>query len=346
MTDYCSAGVDTHKAAQFIRQIAPMIRRTKRVGADAEVGGFGGLFDLKACGYGDPVLVAATDGVGTKLRLATEAGKHDTVGIDLVAMCANDLIVQGAEPLFFLDYLAQGSLPSAEVFHDIFAGIVEGCMRAGCALIGGETAEMPGMYSKGDYDLAGFSLGAVERDALVSAANVQEGDILLGLPSSGFHSNGFSLIRKIVQGRDLHAPAPFDPNQSLASALLTPTRIYVKDLLPLCRNIRGMWHITGGGFYENLERGLDPSLCSSIDRPWHIPACFTWLAETGDISAQEMLSTFNCGIGMVLAVKSDEPEYAETIRASLDAVELGKIIPNTHDRQVLISEDCLRALKA
>lgn len=341
MTDYRSAGVDTEKSASYIRDIAPMIRQTKRLGADAEVGGFGGLFDLQACGYKDPMLVAATDGVGTKLRLAIDSGKHDTIGIDLVAMCVNDLIVQGAEPLFFLDYLAQGRLPSQEVFCDIVAGIVEGCKQAGCALIGGETAEMPGMYQDGDYDLAGFAVGAVERCAVIDASNVQAGDLLLGLSSSGFHSNGYSLIRKIIKDYALDTPAPFDDSQSLASALLAPTRIYVQQILPLITHIQGMWHITGGGFYENLERGLNEDLAVMIDKPWPIPPCFGWLQSVGDIPKREMFATFNCGIGMVVAVR---PEKSDELCAKLGATMIGYIDKKIDDQRVIVSNQCMEAL--
>ncbi|WP_455477600.1 phosphoribosylformylglycinamidine cyclo-ligase [Bartonella sp. B41] len=304
---YANAGVNIDTGNAMVEKIKPYIRLTKRAGADAEIGGFGGLFDLKSAGFIDPVLVAANDGVGTKLKIAIETGIHDTVGIDLVAMCVNDLLVQGAEPLFFLDYFATGKL-NLEQGTAIISGIAAGCQQAGAALIGGETAEMPDMYSKGDYDLAGFAVGAVERNALLPAKNLIEGDIILGINSSGIHSNGFSLIRKIIQQRGFkwEDPAPFNPDTSLGLAFLTPTRIYVKSLLPIIRNcegIKALAHITGGGFLENIPRVLPLSLCAEINLSTiNVPKIFSWIAGQGKIEKKEMLRTFNCGIGMVIMV--------------------------------------------
>jgi phosphoribosylformylglycinamidine cyclo-ligase len=317
---YADAGVDIDAGNAMVDQIKPLVRATRRPGADAEIGGFGGLFDLKAAGFKDPILVAANDGVGTKVKIAIESGIHNTVGIDLVAMCVNDLIVQGAEPLFFLDYYATGKLVPA-VGVEIVRGIAEGCKLAGCALIGGETAEMPGMYAGNDYDLAGFSVGAVER-GLVLPQGIEAGQAIIGLHSSGVHSNGYSLVRKIVAQTGLAwtAPAPFAAGQTLAEALLTPTRIYVKTVLDLIRNtggIHGLVHITGGGFIDNIPRVLPENVGVSLDLS-KIPTSpvFRWLAQHGGISEYEMLRTFNCGIGMVLLVNSDK---ASDIMASLAA---------------------------
>ncbi|MCZ2204405.1 phosphoribosylformylglycinamidine cyclo-ligase [Bartonella sp. A05] len=310
---YAESGVDIDMGNVMVEKIKPYIRSTKRVGADTEIGGFGGLFDLKATGFIDPILVAANDGVGTKLKIAIEVGIHNTIGIDLVAMCVNDLIVQGAEPLFFLDYFATGKL-DAEQGATIVSGIATGCQQAGAALIGGETAEMPGMYAEGDYDLAGFAVGAAERSALLPSRDIMEGDIILGLSSSGVHSNGFSLIRQIVKQSKLkwHHPAPFNPQISLGEALLTPTRIYVKSLLPIIRNCKGikaLAHITGGGFSENIPRVLPSSLCAEINlSAINIPSVFSWAAKQGRIEETEMLRTFNCGIGMVIIVAKDSVE--------------------------------------
>jgi phosphoribosylformylglycinamidine cyclo-ligase len=306
---YADAGVDIDAGNSFVERIKPAVRSTQRKGADGEIGGFGGLFDLKACGFVDPVLVAANDGVGTKLKIAIDTGLHDTIGIDLVAMCVNDLIVQGAEPLFFLDYYATGKL-DVDTGVAIVAGIAEGCRQAGAALIGGETAEMPGLYREGDYDLAGFAVGAVERNAILPKKTIQPGDVLLGLPSSGLHSNGFSLVRKVVElsGLDYAAPAPFDQSISLGAALIEPTRIYVKPLLQLLRSehgaaIKGMAHITGGGFIDNIPRVLPDGTEARLDlSALQVPPVFGWLMRTGGIDGMEMLRTFNCGIGMVLVV--------------------------------------------
>ena len=283
----------------------------------AGLGGFGALFDLKAAGFSDPVLVAATDGVGTKLMIAVAAGRHDTIGIDLVAMCVNDLVVQGAEPLFFLDYFATGRLDPAAA-RDVVAGIAEGCRQAGCALIGGETAEMPGLYEAGDYDLGGFAVGAVERGQALTGAEVRPGDLVLGLASDGLHSNGFSLVRKVVeaQGLDYGAPAPFAAERSLGEALLDPTRIYVRACLAAHKagGLRALAHITGGGLVENLPRVLPEGLGARLTADWPRPAVFGWLAEAGRIAEDEMFRTFNCGIGMAVVAA---PEAAETLEGVL-----------------------------
>lgn len=318
---YSDAGVDIDAGNLMVEKIKPAVRSTRRPGADGEIGGFGGLFDLKAAGFKDPVLVAANDGVGTKLKIAIDADFHDTVGIDLVAMCVNDLVVQGAEPLFFLDYFATGKL-DPDQGAAIVKGIAEGCLMAGCALIGGETAEMPGMYSKGDYDLAGFAVGAAERGRLLPSEEVSEGDVILGLSSSGVHSNGFSLVRKIVEisGLSYDAPAPFAPEKKLGEALLTPTRIYVKPLLKAIREtgaIKALAHITGGGFPENIPRVLPKHLAAEIDlTAVKAPAVFSWLAKTGGVAPNEMLRTFNCGVGMIAVVS---PDKADEVAAVLEA---------------------------
>lgn len=307
---YSDAGVDIDAGNLMVEKIKPHVRSTRRPGADGEIGGFGGLFDLKAAGFTDPVLVAANDGVGTKLKIAIDANKHDTVGIDLVAMCVNDLVVQGAEPLFFLDYFATGKL-DPDQGAAIVAGIASGCREAGCALIGGETAEMPGMYSGGDYDLAGFAVGAAERGQLLPAGDISEGDVILGLASSGVHSNGYSLVRKIValSGLAWDAPAPFGQG-TLADLLMTPTRIYVKPLLKAIREtgaIKALAHITGGGFPENIPRVLPKHLAAEIDLDAiKAPKVFSWLAQTGGVAANEMLRTFNCGVGMIVVVPADK----------------------------------------
>ncbi len=308
---YAQAGVDIDAGNALVEKIKPMVRSTRRPGADGEIGGFGGLFDLKAAGFTDPVLVAANDGVGTKLKVAIEAGLHDTVGIDLVAMCVNDLVVQGAEPLFFLDYFATGKL-DPDQGAAIVSGIAEGCRQSGCALIGGETAEMPGMYRDGDYDLAGFAVGAAERGQLLPTDDIVEGDVILGLASSGVHSNGYSLVRRIVElsGLDWSAKAPFDESRTLGEALLEPTRIYVKPLLNAIRSthgIKALAHITGGGFPENIPRVLPKEFAAELDLDAiDVPPVFSWLAKTGGVSAVEMKRTFNCGVGMILVVASGQ----------------------------------------
>ena len=312
--NYKDAGVDIDAGEALVDAIKPLAKSTTRNGVASGLGGFGAMFDLKAAGFNDPILVAGTDGVGTKLKVAIEAGIHDTVGIDLVAMCVNDLIVQGAEPLFFLDYFATAKL-DVEAGTALVSGIAEGCRQAGCALIGGETAEMPGMYAKGDYDLAGFSVGAVERDAILTGDGVREGDVILGLASSGLHSNGFSLVRKVVEhsGLGYGEDAPFAPGTTLATALLEPTRIYVKSCLAAIASggVRALAHITGGGLLENIPRVLPEGLGAEIDASaWQLPGVFSWLAKEGGIVPHEMARTFNCGIGMAVIVA---PESAETL---------------------------------
>lgn len=330
---YADAGVDIDAGNALVEAIKPVVKATARRGSDTEIGGFGGLFDLKAAGFDDPILVAANDGVGTKLKIAIDANKHDTVGIDLVAMCVNDLVVQGAEPLLFLDYFATGQL-RVDQGVDIITGIAEGCKQAGCALIGGETAEMPGMYSDGDYDLAGFAVGAAERGSLLPSQDIVSGDVLLGLASSGVHSNGFSLVRKImdVAGVGFDDPAPFSADQKLADVLLEPTKIYVKPLLAAIRQtgaIKAMAHITGGGFTENIPRVLPDGLAASIDlgslKP---PPIFGWLSTAGGVAPTEMLRTFNCGIGMVVVVSADDAdEVAKVLSQQGESVTtLGTII--------------------
>jgi phosphoribosylformylglycinamidine cyclo-ligase len=321
---YAESGVDIDAGAALVEAIKPLAKATRRPGADAALGGFGALFDLKAAGFADPLLVTTTDGVGTKLRVAIESGWHDTVGIDLVAMCVNDLLAQGAEPLLFLDYYATGKL-ELEVARRVVAGIAQGCSLAGCALVGGETAEMPGMYEAGDYDLAGFSLGAVERGAVLPRLERQAaGDLMIGLASSGPHSNGYSLIRRIVERSGLawDADAPFAPGQRLAEALMAPTRIYVKSVLPLIRAglIEGLAHITGGGLIENPPRAIAMGLEPRFDwDAWPLPAVFGWLQQVGGVSDHELRRTFNCGVGLVLIVKPDKA--AEALAALLDAGE-------------------------
>ena len=309
---YADAGVSISAGNALVKAIGPLARSTARPGANAELGGFGGFFDLKAAGYRDPLLVAANDGVGTKLKLAIELGRHDGVGIDLVAMCANDLIVQGAEPLFFLDYFATGKLDPA-VAEAVVAGIADGCRQAGCALIGGETAEMPGMYAPGDYDLAGFCVGAVERAEALTGNRVAPGDVILGLASSGVHSNGLSLVRRIIEQNEwkLDRPARFDADRLLGDILLEPTRIYVRSLLPEVRagRIAGLAHITGGGLLENVPRILPKDCHATIDADsWEMPQVFAFLQAGGAIEPGEMVRIFNCGIGMVAIV--DEGDVA------------------------------------
>jgi phosphoribosylformylglycinamidine cyclo-ligase len=307
---YAKAGVSIAAGNALVKAIAPLAKATARPGADASLGGFGGFFDLKAAGYRDPLLVAANDGVGTKLKLAIDFDRHDGVGIDLVAMCANDLIVQGAEPLFFLDYFATGRLDGG-VAERVIGSIAEGCRQAGCALIGGETAEMPGMYAEGDYDLAGFCVGAVERDEALTGATVAAGDVILGIASSGVHSNGFSLVRRLAADRGwrLERPALFDPEILLIEALLAPTRIYVKALLPAVRagRIQAMAHITGGGLLENIPRVLPEGLHARIDADsWPQPRLMAFLQAQGNIEPEEMARTFNCGVGMAVIVSEEK----------------------------------------
>jgi len=329
---YRDAGVDIAAGNALVKAIAPLAATTRRPGAEPQLGGFGGAFDLSAAGFDDPMLVAATDGVGTKLNLAFATGRHQTIGIDLVAMCVNDIVAQGADPLIFLDYFATGAL-EPDIATEVIAGIAEGCKLAGCALIGGETAEMPGMYRAGHYDLAGFAVGAVERGNLLPRDDVGPGDVLLGLGSSGAHSNGFSLIRRIIEnsGLTLEDEAPFDAGSSLGEALLAPTKIYVRPLLQAIKKtgaIKGLAHITGGGITENLPRAL-PDHCKALVDYTALPRCdvFGWLAKTGNVALDDMVLTFNCGIGMVAIV---EAKMADRVSALLVAggeriVHLGEI---------------------
>ena len=330
---YAQAGVDIDAGNRMVELIKPLVRATARAGADAEIGGFGGLFDLKRAGLRDPVLVAATDGVGTKVKIAIETGRHDTIGIDLVAMSVNDLVVQGAEPLFFLDYYACGKL-EPEIGAAVVAGISIGCREAGCALIGGETAEMPGLYLGDDYDLAGFAVGAAERGALLPRPDIAAGDVIIGLASSGVHSNGFSLVRKVVAKSGLlwSAPAPFDTSSSLGEAILTPTRIYVKSCLTAIRAtkaVKGLAHITGGGFPDNIPRVLPAGLGARIDLG-KVPVLpvFKWLASEGNIAQSEMLRTFNCVIGMIVIVApKDANAVAQAFTdAGEQAVSIGDVV--------------------
>jgi len=320
---YAQAGVSIAAGNALVKAIAPLARATARPGADAELGGFGGFFDLRAAGYTDPLLVAANDGVGTKVKLAIDHDRHDAIGIDLVAMCVNDLIVQGAEPLFFLDYFATGKLENG-IAERVVAGIADGCRIAGCALIGGETAEMPGMYAPGDYDLAGFCVGAVERGQQLTGDKVANGDVLLGLASSGVHSNGYSLVRRLAadKGWKLNRPALFDSDVLLIDALIEPTRIYVKSLLPLVRTgkIHALAHITGGGLLENIPRVLPEGLRAHVDADaWEQPRLMAFLQAQGHIEPEEMARTFNCGIGMVLAVAAGD--VADVTAALVEAGE-------------------------
>ncbi|WP_274629383.1 phosphoribosylformylglycinamidine cyclo-ligase [Arvimicrobium flavum] len=331
---YAAAGVDIDAGNRLVDKIKPLVRATRRPGADGEIGGFGGLFDLKAAGFTDPILVAANDGVGTKLVIAIESGRHDTIGIDLVAMCVNDLVVQGAEPLLFLDYFATGKL-DPDQGAAIVGGIAEGCRQAGCALIGGETAEMPGLYRDGDYDLAGFAVGAAERGQLLPTDDIVEGDVLLGLASSGLHSNGFSLVRKIVEvsGLGWQDKAPFAPDMTLAETLLEPTRIYVKSVLKAIRNthgIKALAHITGGGFPENIPRVLPKDFAAELDLgSIDVPPVFSWLAATGGVAPEEMMRTFNCGIGMMIVVAGGQAAQVAAVlqEAGETVTPIGRIVP-------------------
>jgi phosphoribosylformylglycinamidine cyclo-ligase len=330
---YRDAGVDIDAGDALVEAIKPLAKATARAGTAAGLGGFGALFDLKEAGYRDPLLVATTDGVGTKLKVAIEAGRHDTVGIDLVAMCVNDLVVQGAEPLFFLDYYATGRL-EVEAGRQVIAGIAKACGEVGCALIGGETAEMPGMYAAGDYDLAGFAVGAVERDQVLTGTSVAEGDVVLGLASSGVHSNGFSLVRKIVadEGLAYADAAPFAPDRSLGEALLTPTRLYVRSCLAAFRSggVKALAHITGGGLVENIPRVIPETLAARLDAgAWTLPPVFRWLERAGRIAPAELARTFNCGIGMVAVVaESDAARIAAVLAEHGETVaRIGRIVP-------------------
>jgi phosphoribosylformylglycinamidine cyclo-ligase len=330
---YASSGVDIDAGNRMVDLIKPLVRATRRAGADAEIGGFGGLFDLKRAGFSDPVLVAATDGVGTKVKIAIETGRHDTIGIDLVAMSVNDLVVQGAEPLFFLDYFACSKL-DPETGAAIVAGIARGCKESGCALIGGETAEMPGIYRDGDYDLAGFAVGAVERGGILPRSDIAAGDVLLGLASSGVHSNGFSLVRKVAEHAGLawSAPAPFDRSRTLGEAVLTPTRLYVKSCLAAIREtkaVKALAHITGGGFPDNIPRVLPDGLGVTLDlvRVPVLPV-FRWLAAAGNVAEADMLRTFNCGVGMVIVTAGRDADAVAAVlaREGETVVRLGEIV--------------------
>jgi phosphoribosylformylglycinamidine cyclo-ligase len=331
---YAGSGVDIDAGNRMVEMIKPLVRATARPGADAEIGGFGGLFDLKRLGMTDPLLVAATDGVGTKVKIAIETGRHTTIGIDLVAMSVNDLVVQGAEPLFFLDYFACSRL-DPEIGAQVVAGIAEGCRQSGCALIGGETAEMPGIYQSGDYDLAGFAVGAVERDGVLPRKDIEAGDVMLGLASSGVHSNGFSLVRKIAEhaGLNWSDKAPFDTGKTLGEAVLTPTRLYVKSCLAAIREtgaVKALAHITGGGFPDNIPRALPKHLGVRIDLA-RVPVLpvFRWLARAGNVATPEMLRTFNCGIGMVVVVAPDKAAQVRAVfeRNGEKVVDLGEVVP-------------------
>ncbi|MBA4800242.1 MULTISPECIES: phosphoribosylformylglycinamidine cyclo-ligase [Euryhalocaulis] len=321
---YKDSGVDIDAGDKLVDLIKPLAKATRRPGAEGDLGGFGGAFDLKAAGYQDPVLISGTDGVGTKLKVAIDSGRFDGLGADLVAMCVNDVLVQGAEPLFFLDYFATGELDPTHA-AEVIAGIASGCRDAGCALIGGETAEMPGIYGKGEFDLAGFVVGAVERHAILPREkDMAAGDVLIGIASSGAHSNGYSLIRRVVEreGLAVSDPAPFTQGSTLGDALLAPTRIYVRSVLPLLKagKVKGAAHITGGGLTENLPRMLPKSLNAEIDYDaWPRPALFSWLQEAGGIEEAEMRRTFNLGVGMVLCVAAEDAD--STIQALEDADE-------------------------
>jgi phosphoribosylformylglycinamidine cyclo-ligase len=344
---YAASGVDINVGNRIVDRIRPLARATRRTGTGAELGGFGGLFDLKAAGFVDPILVAANDGVGTKVKIAIESGLHTTIGIDLVAMCVNDIVVQGAEPLFFLDYFASGKLDE-DVASAVVQGIADGCAQSGCALIGGETAEMPGLYAPGDFDLAGFAVGAAERGTLLPRPGLKSGDLVFGLPSSGVHSNGFSLVRRVVarSGLGWDAPAPFDSQHSLATALLRPTRLYVRPLLEALKQTRGIHalaHITGGGYPDNLPRVLDNGLAVLLNLSAFSPQpVFSWLASAGNLDETEMLRTFNCGFGMAAFVSADDEEDAREALtgAGLSPILIGKLIPA--DGQRLVTQGRLK----
>ncbi|NJO55879.1 MAG: phosphoribosylformylglycinamidine cyclo-ligase [Rhodospirillales bacterium] len=334
---YKKAGVDIDAGEALVEAIKPLARSTVRPGVVSGLGGFGAIFDLKAAGYRDPMLVATTDGVGTKVKLAAAMGDYAGIGIDLVAMCVNDLVVTSAEPLFFLDYYATGRL-SVPTGKAIIAGIADGCRQSGCGLIGGETAEMPGVYRDGDFDLAGFAVGAVERDAVIDGSGVAAGDIVLGLASDGVHANGFSLVRKVVErsALDLQAVAPFAPERSLGTALLMPTRIYVRSVLAAIRSggVVGLAHITGGGLIENIPRVLPKGLACTLDAScWTPPAVFCWLRENAAISWQEMVRTFNCGIGLVvIATATRAEDVVEAFTAAGEHVTvLGQVVEATDE---------------
>lgn len=344
---YAEAGVDIDAGNAMVEMIKPLVRATQRPGADTEIGGFSGLFDLAKAGYTDPILIAATDGVGTKVKIAIETGILETIGIDLVAMCVNDLIVQGGEPLFFLDYFATGKL-DPDAGARIVTGIAEGCRLAGAALIGGETAEMPGLYAGGDFDLAGFSVGAVERGKVLPRDDLAAGDRLLGLAASGIHSNGYSLVRKFVEGSGvpLDALAPFDTSRALGEALLTPTRIYVRPVLRAIREsgaIKALAHITGGGLIDNVPRVLPPSIAARIDLSRiEVPPVFSWLAAAGALDDAEMLRTFNCGVGMVVVVEDDNAAAVVNILESCGEMVFDLGIIEERDAAPVVFDGALR----
>lgn len=345
---YKDSGVDIDAGNDLVERIKPLAKATTRSGVAGGLGGFGALFDLKAAGYNDPVLVSCTDGVGTKLKVAFLADKHDTVGIDLVAMSVNDLVVQGAEPLLFLDYFATGKL-SVDNAASVVAGIAEGCKQAGCALIGGETAEMPGMYADGEYDLAGFAVGAAERGELLDGANLEEGDVILGLASSGVHSNGYSLVRKVVEtaGLEYSDEAPFAPGKTVGEALLEPTKVYVKSCLAAHKAglVKALAHITGGGLTENVPRVLPENLTAVFDAScWEYLPVFKWLSKQGGIPAMEMARTFNCGIGMCVVVPADKADAAEAIlRENGETVsQIGVIGPRAGDGPQVVIKNMAR----
>jgi phosphoribosylformylglycinamidine cyclo-ligase len=338
---YAAAGVDIDAGNLMVELIKPLVRGTARPGADAVIGGFGGLFDLKAAGFSDPILVAANDGVGTKVKIAIETGRHDTIGIDLVAMSVNDLIVQGAEPLFFLDYFACGKLDPT-VGAAVVAGVAAACREVRCALIGGETAEMPGLYQPGDYDLAGFAVGAVGRADLLPRADIGADDVVIGLASSGVHSNGFSLVRRIVADTGLtwDARAPFEPSRNLGEALLTPTRLYVRSCLAAMRAtkaVKALAHITGGGFIDNIPRVLPPGFSVMLDLS-RVPVLpvFKWLANAGNVGEQEMLRTFNCGVGMIAVLDASTADSAADLLTANGetVVQLGEVVKRSGEARV------------
>lgn len=345
---YKEAGVDIEEADRLIDRIKPHVKKTRRTGVMADIGGFGALFDLKKTNFKDPVLVSSTDGVGTKIKIAIDLGMHDTIGIDCVAMCVNDVVVQGAEPLFFLDYFATGKLDN-DVAERVIAGVANGCLESGCALIGGETAEMPGLYAPGDYDLAGFAVGAAERDQLITGEHVKEGDVILGLASSGIHSNGFSLVRHVVkttQGISYEKALGFTNGKTLGEYVLTPTRLYVKPILEALKikdkdgkpAIRAMAHITGGGIYENVPRVLPDTLAAHLDaKAWSLPAIFKFLKEAGNIAPRDLATTLNCGIGMVIVVpKEFAGKISDILKAQKETVyTLGTIKKRTDDAVVI-----------
>ncbi len=348
---YKDSGVDIDAGDALIKAIRPLAKSTNRSGVVGDLGGFGGLFDLKAAGYRDPILIAATDGVGTKLKIAQEIGIHHTVGIDLVAMCVNDLVVQGGEPLFFLDYFATGKLDS-DVATEVIRGIAEGCLQSGCALIGGETAEMPGMYLLDEFDLAGFSVGAVERNKILPKNNIAINDVILGLNSNGPHSNGFSLIREVIRIEclELEKPAPFDQTRAIGEALLDPTRIYVKSCLAAIKSggVKALAHITGGGLIENIPRILPQGLGADLyAETWDLPAIFSWLAKIGNITPIEMARTFNCGIGMVVIAAPDQALNLQNILHKNGEIvtPIGQVVERSKDDGVVIHniEDAWKA---